>query len=70
MKCQNSEILDYLELGNTLTQRQAEILFGCMRLAARIYDLRALEVEIIDWMIKVKTRRGYTHVKCYAVEAW
>ncbi len=67
MKCQNSEILDYLNLGNTLTPVEAKILFGCQRLAARIYDLRKIGVEIIDWMVKVWTRRGWAHVKCYSL---
>ena len=70
MKCQNSEILDYLNLGNTLTASEAKILFGAERLAARIYDLKKIGVEITDWMEKVRTRRGYAHVKRYSMAGW
>jgi hypothetical protein len=37
-----SQILAHLEKGNTLTALEALKLFGCMRLSARIYDLKDL----------------------------
>lgn len=39
-KTHNEKIKGYLLKGNTLTSLQALKLFGCARLAARIYDLR------------------------------
>ena len=37
---QTNEILKYLETGRTITALDALKLFGCQRLAARIYDLK------------------------------
>lgn len=37
---QCARILDYLKKGLTLTSLEALRLFGCMRLASRIHDLR------------------------------
>ena len=37
---QNDEVLRYLKFGRRLTPMAALRLFGCFRLAARIYDLR------------------------------
>ncbi len=37
---QAQQILSYLQAGNSITPRDAIQLFGCMRLAARIWDLR------------------------------
>jgi phosphate/sulfate permease len=38
---QSKQIIRYLQQGNSLTSLDALRLFGCMRLGARIYDLRA-----------------------------
>ena len=37
---QNKRILDYLKKGNRLTSLEALSMFGCMRLASRISDIR------------------------------
>ena len=37
---QNNAILAYMQEGNTITTLEALNLFGCMRLASRINDLR------------------------------
>lgn len=37
---QNAMILEWMDKGNTITSLQALDLFGCMRLASRIFDLR------------------------------
>ena len=37
---QKQQILNYLKGGNTLTPVEALNKFGCMRLGARIYDLK------------------------------
>ena len=36
---QNTTIREYLETGNTLTHRQADKMFGCARLGARVYEI-------------------------------
>lgn len=39
-QCQADKILRYLIFGNTLTSWEALGMFGCMRLGARIYELK------------------------------
>lgn len=46
MDTQAKQILDYLESGHSITPLDALRLFGCFRLSARIYELRAIGVEI------------------------
>lgn len=48
---QSDAILDYLLTGAELTPLEALQKFGCLRLAARIYDLRADGVDIIDRIV-------------------
>ena len=55
---QAADILDYLEQGHTITQLKALRLFGCMRLGARIHDLRNEGHNIITKMV---TRKGKTY---------
>ena len=43
---QHDEIKRWLSLGRKLTPLQALELFGCLRLAARIWDLRASGMDI------------------------
>ena len=49
---QNTEILSHLQSGQTLTPLEALQLFGCFRLAARIYNLRDdghdVSVELVN----------------------
>ena len=40
MESQNKRILNYLKRGHRMTPMDALELFGCFRLAARVYDLR------------------------------
>lgn len=40
IESQNAQILKHLESGKSITALEALELFGCMRLGARIYDLR------------------------------
>lgn len=67
MKSQNLEILAWLKQGRGITPGFAKDAFGVERLAARIYDIRRMGYTVKDLMIKVKTRRGYTHVKRYSL---
>lgn len=55
---QNSEILQHLESGKTLTSLEALKMFGTMRLAARIRDLRKAGIEIECSAHSVRTSRG------------
>lgn len=45
---QTRQILRFMEEGNAITGRLAFISFGCMRLPARIADLKAAGIPVID----------------------
>jgi hypothetical protein len=42
---QAKEILKWMQAGNTVSPLQAHMAFGCMRLSARIHDLRNGKVD-------------------------
>lgn len=72
---QKQRIREWLEDGHSITAREAYERFGCMRLGARIYDIRRdLKFEedpavIQCRMIPVKTRYGVkTEVSQYWME--
>lgn len=49
---QNQAIRKHLEAGKTITHFEAENRFGCVRLAARIKDLRDRGLKIKTTMIR------------------
>lgn len=55
---QCEEILEYLRENGSITPLEAMQEFGCMRLAARISDLREQGVSIRRIMAKSKNRKG------------
>ena len=57
---QSELILEYLETHGSITPLEAQRLFGCMRLGARIWDLRNEGHNIVREMIVVPTRDGKT----------
>ena len=61
-KSQKDLILAYLEQNGSITPLEAQKLFGCMRLGARIWDLRRDGYEIQKEMVTVETRNGGTAV--------
>ena len=63
---QSEQILIYLRAGNKLTPAEALRKFGCLRLAARVFDLRQAGYDIRDDLIEVDTQHGGTaHVAAY-----
>ena len=48
---QSEQILKYLQAGNALTPLEALRKFNCLRLGARIYDLRQLGYQINSRLI-------------------
>lgn len=68
MESQKTKILAYLQGGGKLTHKDAESLFGCTRLAARIGDLRKDGYPIRSKMVKVPTSDGYATVSEYWME--
>ena len=68
---QSAEILAYLQTGNSLTPLQAFRKFGCLRLAARILEIKAAGNLIVTerlraggksvaryWLVRQVRRRG------------
>lgn len=52
---QNKKILDYLKKGNRLTSLEALNMFGCMRLASRISDIRKNHPDINIVVDRIET---------------
>lgn len=67
---QRQKIFFYLLAGKCLTGIEALQLFACMRLGARIYELKKLGIPIKDRFITVVARNGKTkRVKEYWIDA-
>lgn len=61
---QRTEILDYLQSGESLTSITALQKFGCFRLSARIHELKK------DYPIRSKfVQRNRKQVKLYSLES-
>lgn len=56
---QTEAILAHLRSGKTITPRQADRIYGCMRLGARIWDLKQDGHQIVKRM--VYDRRSRKH---------
>ena len=64
MNSQTGQILTHLKRGRTLSALNALNLFGCLRLAARIYDLRQRGHSIKgDWV----QLPGGKRIVCYRI---
>ncbi len=59
-KTQCERLLEHLKLGLPLTAHKALYGYSCLRLAARMWDLRQLGHQIEKTMIQVPTRDGGT----------
>lgn len=57
---QEQLILHWMENGNPITQREAARHFGCFRLGARIFDLRAKGHDIETVMVTRHNANGST----------
>ena len=71
MESQNKRILAYLKSGRKLTPLEALYEFGCLRLGARIYDLRAQGEMIESKTIEITSPSVYSgkkHVKQYWIK--
>ena len=63
---QTTAILAHLKSGRPLTPQGALRLYGCLRLAARVFELRQAGYDIRDDLIEVDTQHGGTaHVAAY-----
>lgn len=61
-KSQKKQILAYLQKGKSLTQMEALYRFGCMRLAARVCELRDDGHNILSESMKLNNGKI---VSCY-----
>jgi hypothetical protein len=59
MKSQNDKILAYIKRRGSITALDA-VRFGCLRLAARISDLRDMGIQIDS---KLETKRKKTYAR-------
>ncbi|MCX8749050.1 hypothetical protein J3U75_06595 [Snodgrassella sp. B3088] len=64
-EAQTIQILKYLKDGNSITPLEALYRFGCMRLGARIYDLKQ-EGHVIRTQL-VKDENSGARYACYAL---
>lgn len=66
---QNEKILEFMREKGSITPVEAIAELGCMRLAARISDIRASGVNVISTMERSKNRYGDTvHFSRYRLE--
>jgi len=61
---QESQILAYLKQGGALTPLDALSRFGTMRLAARVFDIKAKGYDIVSTQVK----RGEAEVAMYTLK--
>ena len=54
---QNARIHAYLKSGRSITGLLALRLYGCFRLAARVYDLRQQGIKVQQRLIRIKDKR-------------
>lgn len=59
-KTQCERLLEHLKLGLPLTAHKALYGYSCLRLAARIHDLKQMGHQIERTMVQVPTRNGGT----------
>ena len=64
MNTQTQNILEYMQQGNSITPLEALNLFGCMRLGARIFEIKRSGYVVIT---KVKAVNGHKHVAEYSL---
>jgi hypothetical protein len=57
IETQTRSILKHLKAGKSITPLTALTRFGCMRLSARIYDIRNMGVSIDRQLIRVNGKR-------------
>lgn len=57
-KSQKELVLAYIETHGSITPLEAEIYIGCLRLGARIWELRYEGYNIVSEIVEVPTRHG------------
>lgn len=62
-KTQCAMILEWMQKGNTITSLEALKMFGCMRLASRVCDLRDRGINILTQKIKTNSGKWVTEYR-------
>jgi len=68
-RTQKEQILEHLEKFGSITPLEAQRFYGCMRLGARIWDLRKDGHNIVKEIVEVMTKTGKAHVARYRLSA-
>ena len=55
---QNERLLAWLQQGHSITPREADDMWGCTRLGARIYDLKQMGHNIVSERVDGVNRFG------------
>lgn len=62
-KTQCAQIKKWLEEGKSITSLEALKMFGCMRLASRVFDLRERGLDITTTKIKTESGKYVTEYR-------
>lgn len=69
-KSQKEQILAHIEKYGSITPLEAQQFYGCMRLGARIWDLRRDGYDIVSEIVEVPTKNdGKARVAQYRMAA-
>lgn len=68
-RSQKRLILEYIEAHGSITPLEAQKNLGCLRLGARIWDLRHDGYNIVKEIVEVATRTGKARVARYRLAA-
>ena len=55
---QATEIIEYIRDHGSITTKQAMEELGCYRLSGRIYDIKAIGIDVQKEMVTVQNRNG------------
>ena len=55
---QATDVIEYIRDNGSITTKQAMEDLGCYRLSGRIYDIKAIGIEVEKEMITVQNRNG------------
>ena len=66
---QADRVIQYMRDFGSITQLQAMVDIGCMRLASRVSELKKQGLNIVSEFVPVKNRYGeISHIKKYYLE--
>ena len=57
---QATDVIEFIRDHGSITTKQAADQLGCYRLAARVFDIRAVGIPVEKEMVSVQNRKGET----------